>query len=73
MSLQELAVPSRNLAPQRQDLVELLELADPERGTHVVEPVVEAEPHVLEPPTLVAASLVAQRPQQRATPPRSAS
>ncbi len=61
---QELAVPRRDLAPQAQDLVELLELPDPERRAHIVEAVVEAEPHVLEPAAVVAATLVAQRPQQ---------
>src|SRR5581483_12238910 len=45
-------------------LVELLELSDADRGADVVEAVVESEPHVLEPPAIVAAALVAQRAEQ---------
>ena len=44
----------------REDPVELLELADPERGAHVVDAVVEAEARVVEPAAAVGAALVAQ-------------
>ena len=61
---QELAVPLGNLAPQPQDLVELLELRDPDRRADVVQAVVEPEPHVVEPAAFVAAALIAQRAQR---------
>ena len=63
MSREKLAVPRRDLAPQPQDLVEALELPDAERRAHIVESVIEAEPDVLEPTAVVAASLITERPQ----------
>ena len=52
--------------------VELLELPEPDRGADVVDPVVEAEPHVLEPAAGVGAALVAQALRAGATRSRSA-
>ena len=39
---EQLAVPRRDLRRAREDLVELLELGEPERGGELVEAVVEA-------------------------------
>src|SRR5262249_51586983 len=61
---QELAVPGGDVAPQREDLVELLDLPDPERRPHVVKAVVVAEPHVLEPAARATATPVAERAEQ---------
>ena len=47
-----------------QDPVELLELAEPDRGPDVVDPVVEPEPGVVEPAAAVGATLVAQALEQ---------
>ena len=61
---EELGVARRDLAPPGEDPVELLELADPERGREVVEAVVVAEPAVLEPARRLEAALVAERHEQ---------
>src|SRR5439155_20015413 len=61
---QQLPVAGGDACAQLQNLIELLELPDPERGTYVVEAVVEAEPHVLEPAARIAAALVPQRAEQ---------
>jgi hypothetical protein len=61
---QQLGVPLRGLAAKREDRLQLLHLRDAERGAQVVEPVVEAQPRVLEPAAAVGAALVAQRAQQ---------
>ena len=57
---EQLAVAGRRGPAQRQDRVELLELADPERRADVVDAVVEAEPCMVEPATAVGATLVAE-------------
>ena len=59
MSGEQLAVSGRRSLAQRQDRVELLELADPERRADVVDAVVVAEPRVIEPAAAVGATLVA--------------
>ena len=61
---EQLRVRRRDLATRREDPVELLELADPERRRDVVEPVVEAEPPVLQPARRLEPALVAQRDEQ---------
>src|SRR5690349_14612657 len=61
---EQLAVARSDIAPQGEDLVELLDLPDPERCAHVVEAVVVTEPHVLEPTAGIAAALIAQRAEQ---------
>src|SRR5207248_10767808 len=61
---EELVVPLRDGRAQLEDLVELLELPEPERRAHVVEAVVIAESHVLEPPAGIATALVSQRAQE---------
>ena len=48
-----------------EDLVEPLDLADADRRRHVVEPVVEAQPVVLEPVAGVGAPLVGEALQRR--------
>ena len=67
---EQLAVARRDLAARREDPVELLELADPERGREVVEAVVVAEAPVLEPARRLEAALVAQRDEQLVLRPR---
>ncbi len=64
-AVEQARVPIRHLRPQRQQPVELLQLADPDRGLHVGPAVVEPEPHMVEPraPAVVAA-LVAHAPQE---------
>ena len=57
---EQLAVARRRRLAQREDRVELLDLAEPERGADVVDPVVEAEPGVVEPAAAVGAALVAE-------------
>ena len=57
---EQLAVAGRGGLAHGEDPVELLELADPERGADVVDAVVEAEPRVVEPAAAVGAALVAQ-------------
>ena len=61
---EQLGVARGDLAPRVEDAVELLELPDPERRRDVVEPVVEAEPAVLEPARRLEPALVAQRDEQ---------
>ena len=61
---EQLRVALGDLARAREDPVEPLELPDAERGGDVVEPVVEAEPAVLEPARRLEPSLVAQRDDQ---------
>src|SRR5204862_4710682 len=61
---QELRVARGDLAPAREDAVELLELSDAERGRDVVEAVVVAEASVLQPARRLEAPLVAQRDEQ---------
>ncbi len=57
---EQLAVARRRGLAKREDRVELLDLAEPERGPDVVDPVVEAEAGVVEPAAAVGAALVAQ-------------
>ena len=61
---QELRVPRRDSVPALQDLVELVELRDPDRRADVVEAVVVAEPRVLQPSAVVGAALVPEALQQ---------
>ncbi len=61
---EELRVARGNVGPRAKDVVELLELADADRGPDVVDPVVESEPCMLEPAAGVGAALVAQASQQ---------
>ena len=61
---EQLGVALGDLAASLEDAVEPLELADSERGRDVVEPVVEAEPAMLEPAAAVEAALVAERDEQ---------
>ena len=68
---EQLRVAARGRASQRQDRLQLLELADPERGPDVVDPVVEAEPRVVEPAAAVGTTLVAQADELLAHAPRS--
>src|SRR6266550_255407 len=64
-ALQQPPVSRRDLGPERQQPVELLELPDPDRGLYVRPAIVEAKPDVMEPgAALVVAALVAQAPQQ---------
>ena len=65
--LEQPPVARRRVAPPRQDRVELLQLADADRGPDVVDAVVEPEPCVLEPAAAVRAALVAKACEQ---PPR---
>ena len=62
---EQVAVALRHLGPGREDLVEPLELSEPERGREVVEAVVVAQSRVREPFAGVAASLVGEALQQR--------
>src|SRR6516162_11703001 len=52
---EKLVVPLGDLPAKHEDLVQALELPDPDRGTDVVDAVVETEAYVLEPPAVVAA------------------
>src|SRR5215216_6999949 len=61
---EELRVASGRRGAKREDLVELLQLREPDGGLEIREAVVEADPHVVEPPALVGAALVAQRAEQ---------
>src|SRR5581483_7574716 len=61
---EQLVVARGDVAPEREDLVELLDLPDAEGRADVAQPVVVTEPHVLEPAARVAASLIPQRAQQ---------
>ena len=61
---QQLRVARGDLGAAGQDPVELLELADPDRGPDVVDAVVEPEPRVVEPAAAVGATLVAQALEQ---------
>ena len=70
---EQLRVAAGDLTPRGEDRVELLELPEPDRGLDVREPVVEAEPRVVEPAAGIRAALVAQAPRAGATRPRSAS
>src|SRR5437588_347569 len=59
------ARPERgDFAPAGEDLLELLQLANPKRGGDVVQAVVEAEAAVLEPARGLEPSLVAERDEQ---------
>ena len=61
---EQLAVARRRGAPKVEDLGKLLELPDADRGADVVDPVVEPEPRVLEPPSAVRASLVPEADEE---------
>ena len=61
---EEPRVAGRNGRARRENRVELLELPQADRRADVVEPVVEAEPGVLEPPARVGPALVPEAPQQ---------
>jgi hypothetical protein len=61
---EEPRVPGRRLSPRLEDRVELLQLADPDRGANVVDPVVEPQPRVLQPPSPVGAALVPEAREQ---------
>ncbi len=61
---EQFGVAAGNAGAQREDLVELFELADPDRSVNVIEPVVEAESRMLEPAAVIGAPLIAERAQQ---------
>ena len=61
---QKLVVPRGHGAPPGENQVQLLELAQADRRADVVDPVVEAEPRVVEPPAAVGPALVAQALEQ---------
>ena len=61
---EQLAVALSRSRAQSQDLVELLELDDADRGLQVREAVVESEAYVMEPAALVRAALVAKTLQE---------
>src|SRR5581483_3441558 len=58
------AVAARRLGTAGEDLVEPLDLADPERGRDVAQAVVEAEAHMLEPAPGLGPALVSERAHQ---------
>ena len=62
---EQLAVARRDGRALREDLVDSLELRHADRGRHLVEAVVVAEPVVLEPLAVVRATLVRERLQAR--------
>jgi len=61
---EEPGIARRDERPRPQDGVELLELAQSDRRADVVDPVVEAQPCVLEPAARVGPALVAEAAQE---------
>ena len=62
--LKQLGVPSRRRLAELEDAIELLQLAEADRGLNVRPPVVEADADVMEPAAaVVGAALVAQAAQ----------
>src|SRR6266508_331584 len=59
-AVEQVAVSGRDLSAHREQTVELLQLADPERCLEIRDPVVEPEPDVVEPARVVRAALVAE-------------